>query len=121
MAFMMVDEGGRKISSTRRAGGESPGGLAAPGAGFFSEFSGLPWRAKFIQQRATKEALEAARMGAVFSGLTPFSTPKSRAELARKYGPKDRSQIIPEAQSEGMEDDAPRDDDLDSMEFDDDA
>ena len=95
--------------------------FASKGRGGFSEFSGLPWRAKFIQQRATKEALEAARMGAVFSGLTPFSTPKSRAELARKYGPKDRSQVIPEARSEGMEEDAPRDDDLASMEFDEDS
>lgn len=95
--------------------------FASKGRGGFSEFSGLPWRAKFIQQRATKEALEAARTGAVFSGLTPFSTPKSRAELARKYGPKDRSQVIPEARSEGMEEDAPHDDDLDSMEFDEDS
>ena len=83
--------------------------------------SGLSWRAQMIQHRATKEALEAARKGTAFSGLTPFNTPMSRAALARKYGPKNPAQVIPEARSEAMEEDAPRDDDLDSMEFDEDS
>lgn len=99
--------------------GRASGGLASKGAA--SGF-GLGFAAEMLQMRGTKEAAQAARSGKPFTGLTFGDQSRWAVKgVEKRHAPKDKGQIIPEAQDESMEEDGAHDDDLASMEFDKDA